>query len=123
MDYCSAAGNNLVEEWYRAQDATTQAAFDSTLKTLSIAEDWRGLKEFRMLGRAHPHLGEIRFRVQNVQYRPVGSFGPGVRTFTIWAGCSKKQKVYDPPDAFALAAQRRRLFLNEHRGRLHERVV
>ncbi|MCX6636368.1 MAG: hypothetical protein NT090_15005 [Acidobacteria bacterium] len=123
MDYCSEAGNNLIEEWYWAQDAHVRADFDSTLKTLSITEDWRGLKEFKMLGRAHPHLGEIRFRTRNVQYRPIGSFGPGRKIFAIWVGCQKKQNIYDPPNALALAGHRRRLFLNERKGSLHEHIV
>src|SRR5437762_2423997 len=107
FDYCSEAGNNLIEEWYQNQAEEAQADFDTTLKYLSITEDWRGLKEFKMLGR--DGLGEIRFRTNNVQYRPAGSFGPGDRMFTIWVGCKKKQNVFDPPDAFEIAIKRRSL--------------
>jgi hypothetical protein len=119
MDFCSAAGNNLIEEWYwnRLPDEA-QAEFDVTLKTLSIAEDWRGLKEFKHLGR--DGLCEIRFKVANIQYRPAGFFGPGARCFSIYVGCYKKGKVYDPPNAFDLALKRKGMvargeaFLNEH---------
>lgn len=73
-----------------------------------------------MLGRHG--LGEIRFKTANVQYRPIGSFGPGERTFTIWVGCSKKQKIYDPPNAIDLALRRKNLY-TQGRGSLHERLV
>ncbi|HCC57738.1 MAG TPA: hypothetical protein DEQ47_10840 [Solibacterales bacterium] len=51
MDYCSEAGNDLIEEWYLRQPAAVQADFDVTLKNLSIAEDWRGLTSFKTLAR------------------------------------------------------------------------
>ncbi len=73
-----------------------------------------------MLGRHG--LGEIRFKSGNVQYRPVGSFGPGERMFTLWVGCKKKQNIYDPPDAFDLALKRRRLYA-QGRGSLREHIV
>jgi|SRR5271157_3501079 len=104
-DYCSPAGNNLIEEWYLALPVAAQAEFDVTLKTLSIADDWHGMWEFEHLGR--DGLCEIRFKSGNVQYRPAGFFGPGYRVFSIYVGCYKKGRVYHPPDAFDLAATRK----------------
>ncbi len=109
LDYCSAAGNNLIEEWYqKVLDATAQAEFDVVLKMLSVTDDWRGLSEFESLGREG--LCTIRFKAGKsgkIQYRPVGFFGPGERTFSIYVGCSKKGNIYTPPDAFDLALKRR----------------
>lgn len=119
MDYCSEAGNNLIEEWYQDQSAAVQADFDQVLKTLSIAKDWRGMQEFKALGDG---LCELRFKTGRVQYRPAGSFGPGRMTFSIWIGCKKKMNVYDPPDAFKRARKRRSLF-EQGKGRLRERIV
>jgi hypothetical protein len=39
MDYCSEAGNNLIEEWYLDQSENVQADFDATLKNLSITPE------------------------------------------------------------------------------------
>jgi hypothetical protein len=50
--------------------------------------DWRGMKEFKALGMEG--LCEIRFKTDNVQYRPTGSFGPGDQTFTIWIGLQQE---------------------------------
>jgi len=120
MDYCSAAGNDLIEEWCLDLPEEAQAEFDVTLKALSIAEDWRGMPEFKNLGRKG--LCEIRFKCGNIQYRPVGFFGPGAKRFSIYAGCYKKGKVYNPPNAFELAMKRKG---NVERGEatLRERII
>jgi hypothetical protein len=34
MDYCSPAGNDLIEEWYEEIGEEAQAEFDVTLKVL-----------------------------------------------------------------------------------------
>ena len=120
MDYYSDAGNNLIEEWYLEQAAAAKADFDTTLKNLSISADWRGMKEFKHLGRRG--LCEIRFTTANVQYRPAGFFGPGERVFSVYVGAIKKQKIYKPPNAFDLAIQRRD-GIKQGRGSLHERIL
>jgi Phage derived protein Gp49-like (DUF891) len=120
FDFHSEANNNLIEEWYKARDAQVRADFDTTLKNLSIASDWRGMKEFKHLGRKG--LCEIRFKTANVQYRVAGFFGPGERTFSLFVGAVKKQKVYDPPDAFDRAIKRRD-GLKQGKGSLRERII
>jgi hypothetical protein len=120
MDYRSAVGNNLIEEWYINLPEEAQVEFDVTLKTLSIATDWRGMAEFKSLGL--DGLCEIRFKALNVQYRPAGYFGPGARCFSIYVGCRKKGSIYTPPDAFDLAAKRRGKVMRGEAS-LHERFV
>jgi len=121
MDYCSAAGNNLIDEWYWDLSEDAQAEFDVTLKALSITEDWRELPGlFEHLGR--DGLCEIKFRAGKVQYRPTGSFGPGDKHFSIYVGCRKKGKVYTPPDAFDLA-MKRRAKVQRGEASLRERIV
>jgi hypothetical protein len=119
MDYCSPAGNNLIQEWYEDLLPQARADFDTTLKTLAIASEWRELKQFKALGKG---LGEIRFKSGGVQYRPAGYFGPGARTFSIYVGCHKKQNIYDPPNAFELAAKRKAK-VEAGEGSLCERAV
>ena len=117
MEYHSASGNNLIEEWYLGLPEEAQANFDVTLHLLSITNDWRGLSQFDSLGRHG--LCEIRFKSGGIQYRPAGFFGPGEKCFSIYVGCKKKGRVYDPPDAFDLAlkrcakVKRREAFLRE----------
>jgi Phage derived protein Gp49-like (DUF891) len=120
LEFYSEAGNNLIEEWYLTLDPSAQADFDTTLKHLSISPDWEGIKEFKHLDRAG--LCEIRFTTANVQYRPLGFFGPGERTFSILAGATNKQRVYNSPHACDLAIKRYKS-LKQGKGTLHERIV
>jgi hypothetical protein len=120
MDYYSEAGNDLIEDWYRGQSPGVRADFDVTLRNLAGTVDWHGLTEFKALHGKHSGLGEIRFKSGKVQYRPVGRFGPGQREFTLLVGCYKKQRVYEPPDAFDLALRRWSLY-KQGRATIHER--
>jgi len=120
MDFCSPAGNDLIEEWYLDQLPEVQAEFDVVLKTLSITRDWRELQEFKHLGR--DGLGEIRFKAGKTQYRPAGFFGPGEKCFSIYVGCSKKNGIYNPPNAFDLAIKRRGKVMRGE-ATLRERII
>ena len=120
MDYCSPMGNNLIEEWYLDLPEEAQADFDVVLKTLSVTDNWRGMSEFKSLGR--DRLCEIRFKAGKVQYRPAGFFGPGAKCFSIYVGCYKKGNVYTPPDAFDLAIKRREK-VTRGEASLRERII
>ncbi len=122
MDYCSEAGNDLIEEWYLDQNPEVRADFDVTLRNLAGSQDWHGLNEFKMLHGKQSGFGEIRFKTRNIQYRPVGRFGPGVREFTLLVGCYKKQRVYEPPDAFDVAVRRWGLY-KQGRATIRERSI
>jgi hypothetical protein len=122
MDYCSEAGNDLIEEWYLDQDAEVRADFDVTLRNLAGTHDWHGLNEFKMLHGKQGGFGEIRFKTRNVQYRPIGRFGPNKREFTLLVGCHKKQRVYEPPDALDLAVKRWNLY-TQGRASIRERSI
>ncbi len=119
-DYCSPAGNNLIEEWYADQGAEVQAVFDATLNNLAGLRSWHDRSDFSMLHGRHAGLGEIRFKVANVQYRPVGFFGQERNTFVLLICASKKQRIYKPPDAFDLAVTRKKL-LDQNAARFEER--
>jgi len=122
-DYCSPAGNNLIEEWYDDQDVNVQAAFDATLNNLAGVRMWHDRTDFKMLHGKHSGLGEIRFKVGKVQYRPVGFYGDDERgTFILLVGASKKQNVFTPPNAFDLALTRQRL-LAQNAARTEEREI
>ena len=120
MEYYSEADNNMIQEWYSRRDPDVRADFDTTLKNLSIAPEWRGMKEFKHLGRKG--LCEVRFTTANVQHRVLGFFGPGERTFSLYVGATKKQKVYKPSNAFDLAIKYRN-GLKNGKGSLHERPL
>lgn len=67
-------------------------------------------------------LGEIRFTVDNVEYRIFGSFG-GRGVFRMWLAATKHRKrkgkqATDPPDAIEKARKRKRDFEIHRKGML-----
>jgi hypothetical protein len=106
--YVSPVGNDLVRKWYDAQTFAVQAAFDTVVLFLlqSSFEEWRR-PEFSMLKGKYTKLGELRFDVGNVEYRPLGFFGPCRSEFTILIGATKKGRVYHPRSALDTALSRR----------------
>jgi hypothetical protein len=115
--YVSPAGRDQIEKWYRSQSADVQAAFDTVLEYLEQRErdEWRR-PDFDKLSQRYKELAELRFEVSNVQYRPLGFFGPARAEFTILVPAKKKGKVYDPRDALETALKRRKEVLR-HAGR------
>ena len=106
--YVGSSGRDMIAVWYRRQPAAVQAAFDTLLEYLVQRERHEWVRpEFDQLGGRYRDLGELRFKVGNVQYRPLGFFGPARGEFTILAGASKKGSVYDPRDALETARKRR----------------
>lgn len=71
-------------------------------------------------------LFELVFRVQDVQYRPLGFYGPGERTYTLLVGATKKQgkrskdTVWDPRNAIELAQKRKEIVEREPEARTRE---
>ena len=106
--YVSAVGRRAVEDWYSDLSDDAQAAFDTTLEYLTQrrAAEW-GRPEYAPLTGKHGGLGELRFSAGNVEYRPIGCFGPERATFTILIGSTKKGRQYDPRSALDTAIERR----------------
>jgi hypothetical protein len=116
MDYVDVFGNNLISNWRGAQSIPVQTDFDAVVRLLSATPDWSDLREFKKLDRAHVGLGELRFKTQKVQYRPVGFFGKADGEFVLLLGCSKSGRVYTPLNAFDLALRYKADFENKRGG-------
>lgn len=59
-----------------------------------------------MLHGAGRGLGEIRFKVSKVCYRPIGYFGPERQHFTVLIGTIKKGNRFNPINACNTAQKR-----------------
>ena len=111
----------MIEIWSQGLPTEARADFDWVIRELAGTEDWRDRRDFKPLRGKHAHFAEIRFKTNNVQYRPVGRFRPN-REFVLLIGCSKKQKVFTPPDAFDQAVKRWG-WLQQGRGSLCEHFL
>lgn len=112
----------MIADWYQGLPTDARADFDFVIQELSGTKEWRGTGRTKLLHGKHSGFVEIIFKTNNVQYRPVGCFGPDRRQFSLLVGCSKKQRVYTPPDAFDLAVRRWAL-LQQRRGSLCEHLL
>ncbi|MCZ6548560.1 MAG: hypothetical protein O6837_10660 [Deltaproteobacteria bacterium] len=121
MDYRTEDGN-LIEEWYLSQNEIVQAEFDTILNILAGTENWGRLKQVMALSRKHRGLHEIRFRVGDVRYRPVGFFSLNYREFILLMGCEKRAGIYSPSKAFDLALVLKCKFV-AGKGSIHEHTI
>src|SRR5690349_6198532 len=101
----SVDGVDQIRSWYEGQSAEIQSKFLSRLLTLRGLpfSDWRE-PPFKWLEQG---IGEIRFKGDSVQQRPLGFQGPGGRdVFTIVFPAIEKGDKFVPKDALARAVER-----------------
>ena len=106
--YVSPRGVREVEDWRGAQGNKVQAAFDTRLRHLQQARphEWAYPYAKKLKGPCEG-LVEIRFAVDNVQYRPLGFYGPDLREFTILLCAEERGNQFRPRDACVIALRRK----------------
>lgn len=105
--YVSPRGIDEILAWYDGQSATVRAKFDSRLKFLAQREraEWKR-EPFDTLHDECEGLGEIRFKADRVQYRPLGFFN-GEKIFTLVFCAEEKGSKFVPRNACEIALRRR----------------
>jgi hypothetical protein len=105
--YVSSDGTDQIRAWYNAQPRKVQGKFLSRLRTLAQLDlkEWQ-LPLFRFLHGDCVPLGEMRFKVQNVQHRPLG-YRAGERVFTLTFCAIEKSNRFVPPNACQRALERK----------------
>jgi hypothetical protein len=107
--YCNESGRDLFDKDYREQDAAVRAKFRAVLNGLVAQpniEGWKRPNGFDRLSGKYRDLGKLRFKVQNVQHRPLGFFGPTEMTYTLLIWATERDSKYDPPDVRDTALKR-----------------
>ena len=102
--YVSPAGNNKVEDWYRALLPQERAYADEFIKSMRKTREWT-LPHYRLRLRGYKGLGELRWHSGKKQHRLIGYLKG--ETFFAVMGCTHKGSVYDPHDALDTAEQRK----------------
>jgi hypothetical protein len=105
-------GINIMDDWYKNEMSTkAQARLDKILEHFrdSPLSGWRG-KYFEQL-KGVEGIYEIRFIVQNIQYRPLGCFAPTQGDFTFLIGAKEQGDAFVPKLAPELAEKRREIIL------------
>ena len=96
----SATGERTVREWYVNATNEAKVEFKIKLKFLQTRpiEEWglpRANPAFKRLTDDLSRFGEIRFRANNVQHRPIGTF-TGQGEFTILYFATEKNNKFVP---------------------------
>jgi hypothetical protein len=112
LDYLMPSRNNAIADWYCRQSVDCRVAFDDLLDILSKKANWSE-PEFKRL---QAGLGEIRWKVDDVQHRVIGCAWKNPHGYLLLIGCTHKQRVYSPPDAIETADRRHRGIVFQGKG-------
>lgn len=106
--YLGPSGIDEIRKWHDAQSKQWQARFLGRLTALSQLpiNEWPHGKMYKPLHRDCDGLGEIRFKADNVQQRPLG-FQSGAAEFTIVFPAQEKGRKFVPLNACATALVRK----------------
>lgn len=107
----SSSGTNEIRKWLRALPEKDQAKIDARIRQLEILKTLREPYVKPLTGYAG--LFEIKVFSGNVQYRPIGCYGPERREFTILFGAIEKGNRFEPRNAPDTAYARSQLIDKE----------
>ena len=110
--------NNDVDIWIKGLSVKARARLDAIIRHMEITKDWTRTPYFSPLT-GYSGICEIKFIVQNKQYRPLGCYGPEENEYTILIGAYEIGNRFEPLNAPQMALARR-LEILEGRGRTVE---
>jgi hypothetical protein len=102
--YVSGGGTDEIRTWYEAQSKRLQQKFlDRVLALRGLPpEEWTP-PLFRWLRGNGQGLGEVRFKVEGIQQRPLGFRGPEPDVFTLLFLAREKNDRFIPKNAIEIA--------------------
>jgi hypothetical protein len=106
-------GENVFKKWVRSQPVNAQAEIKSRLRYLKTLNAWEVPYVKKLRGTKC--LFEIRIKKNNVQYRPLGFYGPDQNEFTLLAGAIEKDSKFQPRTVIQTAETRRKKILKDKR--------
>ena len=105
--YCNAAGRDVFDKEFSDQTLAVRQEFRAVLNGLRDRprNEWTRPAGFDQLGGKYKALGKLRFKVANVQHRPLGFF-PGGLVFVLLVWATERDGKFDPPDVRETALRR-----------------
>ncbi len=103
--------------WYQGLNPRDQSRVDSVLDHLrqNPKERWADTRWFSPLAGPCAGLDELRFKFNNIQYRPIGFFGPARAEFTfVFFGVEKGGRWVNGETCRAALANKDRAITNPH---------
>lgn len=104
-DFVSARGENLIAAWLRMLPIAARVEISTSITLLEQTERL-DRPQVGLLRNECEGLLELRVKVNNVQYRPIGYYGPQQREITLLVGAVEKGRKFVPPTACSIAFSR-----------------
>jgi len=120
--YLSSSGRGLFDEEYLSQDLKVRQEFRAVLNGLRDRprNEWVRPAGFDQLSGKYKKLGKLRFKVGNVQHRPLGFF-PGGEVFVLLVWATERDSKFNPPNVRDTALSRMAdVVLNGSRSRVSD---
>jgi hypothetical protein len=88
----------LISEWLSALPSKVRNRIKTIFLYLQSQRSWRNIPYIKKLSDCGD-VCEIIIKINNIQYRPLGCYGPGKDEFTLLVGASKKERIWTPRNA------------------------
>ncbi len=95
---------NIIKAWMDGLPASAKAKLNARVRHLAVTDQWPRQWVKKIQG--YDRLFEMRVIHFNIQYRPLGCYGPGAREFTFVLGAIEQGDRISPPNAFQTAEER-----------------
>jgi hypothetical protein len=124
-DFRSERGENAIRSWTDGPGRPAKARLNALLRNLEVLERaFTRADKVGLLRKGGPCHGqnfiELIIRVGNVQYRPIGWYGPDNRTVTLLVGATERDGEFEPRNACEQAVNRKWLIQGDRRKHLIE---
>jgi Phage derived protein Gp49-like (DUF891). len=118
-DYISERGVNEIREWLDSLPMKAQIKIDTRISYLEATKTFEPQYISALDG--YDDIYEVKVICANIQYRPLGCYGPGRGEFTLLIGAVEKGDRFDPKTAPETATERRKIVMRDRRrSREHE---
>jgi len=111
--FVTRRGIDRIQEWIKYLPTKAQVAIDERIRFLALGGNWSRPYAAKLKG--YDSIWEIRVKSENIQYRPLGCFGPGENVFSILIGAIEKNNRFVPKDAPKIAEKRKQLIYQDER--------
>ena len=111
MEFVTSGDRGVITEWYDGLDIEAQEDFHARLERLANLQ--RHLWKRPLYASIKDGIGEIIFKANRIQYRPLGWFGPQQGQFTLLFPAEERNGRFVPDDAVKHATQRRTIILSD----------
>src|SRR5579859_6039420 len=119
MDFLEADASNTILAWLnslrldRGREPRAKVKINTRIQYLEALENWDWPPHMIARLACYDEIYELRVVHKNIQYRPLGCYGPGQREFTLLVGAREENDDFRPREAPRIAKERRNIILRD----------